>query len=684
MLGIILYSAVALCFGLLTVLLSARWGGGRQGLYVMAACGVTCLWAALIATRHWTQIDPTAIRLVELGRDGLWLIVALQGAGTALPNWLSRGTLALAGVVFLAALISTSWPEGQGFVSEPMMSRAAGVLALLGFIIVIAIYRGAEESHRPSIQPLVYGLSLLFGFDVLLHASTGLSDLHQALANVRGFVDLCAVPLLAIAVRSNPDWSLQIFISRQVIFSLSKILLIATYLLSAFAIARYLRHLGDLWSAVFVVIAGTALVMIVASKTLRRQVQVFISKHFFRAKYDYRVEWLRFIRTLSSTEDEDLRRTAVRALTQIFASPGGVLFLRDDSGTRFVPVSAWPMRIEAVGELPAVSADEGLPQFLLRKQWIVDVDEYRESPDVYDDMQLPPWLLNHGKLRVVAPLLLLDSLLGFVVLYDASPAFELTYEDRDLLKTVGRHVATHIAQFDADRKLAESRQFEAYNRLTAFMMHDLKNSIAQLKLIVTNAERHKRNPEFVDDAISTIANAAERMTRLMDQLRGRAEERLIAIDVGDVVTVAVQRCSNRQPKPLLETVLPAMVRADRERLIAVIEHIIRNAQDATPENGSIKVAMSEARGQAVLTITDTGSGMDPDFVRDRLFRPFDSTKGAAGMGIGAYQGREYARQLGGDVEVRSSPGRGTCFTIKLPLWTQPAAQTSAPQTAQMQ
>jgi putative PEP-CTERM system histidine kinase len=334
--------------------------------------------------------------------------------------------------------------------------------------------------------------------------------------------------------------------------------------------------------------------------------------------------------------------------------------------------------------LPAVSADEGLPQFLLRKQWIVDVDEYRESPDVYDEMQLPPWLLNHGKLRVVAPLLLLDSLLGFVVLYDASPAFELTYEDRDLLKTVGRHVATHIAQFDADRKLAESRQFEAYNRLTAFMMHDLKNSIAQLKLIVTNAERHKRNPEFVDDAISTIANAAERMTRLMDQLRGRAEERLSAIDLGDVVTVAVQRCSNRQPKPLLETALTAMVQADRERLIAVIEHIIRNAQDATAENGSIKVAMSEAGGQALLTITDTGSGMDPDFVRDRLFRPFDSTKGAAGMGIGAYQGREYARQLGGDVEVRSSPGRGTCFTIKLPLWTQPAAHTSAPRTAQMQ
>ena len=124
--------------------------------------------------------------------------------------------------------------------------------------------------------------------------------------------------------------------------------------------------------------------------------------------------------------------------------------------------------------------------------------------------------------------------MGFVLLYDPPPPFELTYEDRDLLKTVGRHVATQIAQQEADRKLTESRQFEAYNRLTAFMMHDLKNSAAQLRLIVDNYERHKRNPEFIDDAIGTIANAVERMTRLIDQLRGSTTpERLARVDLAD-------------------------------------------------------------------------------------------------------------------------------------------------------
>src|SRR5688500_16757016 len=144
-------------------------------------------------------------------------------------------------------------------------------------------------------------------------------------------------------------------------------------------------------------------------------------------------------------------------------------------------------------------------------------------------------------------------MVGFDVLYDPQPPFELTYEDRDLLKTLGRHVATHIAQQDADRRLAESRQFEAYNRLTAFMMHDLKNSVAQLKLIVANAPRHKHNPDFIDDTIVTIANTAERLTQLIEQLRGSTSaDRHVPADLRELAQRAVSRCTYRVPKPQLQ------------------------------------------------------------------------------------------------------------------------------------
>jgi putative PEP-CTERM system histidine kinase len=407
---------------------------------------------------------------------------------------------------------------------------------------------------------------------------------------------------------------------------------------------------------------------------------VFISKHFYRNKYDYRIEWLRFISTLSSTDEEDVGRTAVRAMAQIFGSPGGLLLLRDETGRKFLPYAAWPLNIHSLPMPASMSADDDLPLFLGRTQWIIDTKEFRRTPDFYGNIAMPQWVLDHEQLRIVSPLLQLDRLVGFVVLYDPPPPFELTYEDRDLLKTLGRHVATHIAQQDADRRLAESRQFEAYNRLTAFMMHDLKNSVAQLKLIVANAQRHKHKPEFIDDAIGTIENTADRMTKLIEQLRGSTStDRHVTADLRELAQQAVGRCGYRAPVPVLQPGAPVMVIANAERLAVVIEHIIRNAQDATSENGSVSVSVGQNGREAQLLVEDTGAGMDADFLRSRLFRPFDSTKGAKGMGIGAYQVREYIRLLGGDVEVQSSPGQGTRFEVSLPLsgQSQPGQTTDA-------
>jgi putative PEP-CTERM system histidine kinase len=236
-------------------------------------------------------------------------------------------------------------------------------------------------------------------------------------------------------------------------------------------------------------------------------------------------------------------------------------------------------------------------------------------------------------------------------------------------------VATHLAQFESERTLAESRQFEAYSRLSAFLMHDLKNAVAQLNLVVTNAEKHKANPAFVDDAIDTVANTAGRISRLIEQLqRGEVAERAETVTLEALARTAVERSAAREPAPVLDLEDGALeVAASRERLTSVLEHVIRNAQDATPAQGRVTVRVCRRDGRAVVEVADTGQGMSPEFVRERLFRPFDSTKGAKGMGIGAYQAREYARSLGGDVEVESTPGQGTTFRLILPAMSIPAA-----------
>jgi putative PEP-CTERM system histidine kinase len=203
-------------------------------------------------------------------------------------------------------------------------------------------------------------------------------------------------------------------------------------------------------------------------------------------------------------------------------------------------------------------------------------------------------------------------------------------------------------------------------------MHDLKGLAAQLSMVVGNADRHRRNPEFVDDAISTIAHSTARMQRLIEQLQGQQlQANLRRTSVSAVVHDACRRCSHRAPVPTLCVDRDdAFVLADPERLGTMVEHLIRNAQDATAEAGEITISVRSERDAernvALVSVSDTGVGMTPQFVRERLFQPFDSTKGAAGMGIGAYEVRQYVQGLGGSVEVLREPGAGTSVILRLP------------------
>jgi putative PEP-CTERM system histidine kinase len=683
------YGCAALAFLMLTVLLLTSWRGQRQGAFVIVACAATAVWATILATsNYFGSVAGTLIYYAEIGRSLAWIVALSSIAGPAAPRWLRTTVLAVGVLLLLGPFIAPYfiWLGLLPDDSTLLLARAGLLLALLGLVLLEQIYRNSGPADRHALKYVVFGTGVLLAYDVFLYSQAELlRGITLDAWSVRGLLNTCAVPLLAISARRNPSWSLDVFVSRQMVFYSSTFIAVGAYLTVMALGGFYVRQVGGEWGRVgqIVFMAGSLvlLVSLTASATLRRQTRVFISKHFYRNKYDYRIEWLRFVDTLSSSED-DVKRTSVRAIAQILSSPGGMLFVMEDSQRRLVPAAAWPFSIDELEGVEALPADSELVDFVKRTQWVVDLREYRRVPDLYQNMALPAWFATLPELRVVSPLRQLDKLVGLVMLFDPPPPFDLTYEDRDLLKTVGRHVATHIAQHDADRKLAESRQFEAYNRLTAFMMHDLKNSVAQLKLIVANAARHKSNPAFIEDAIDTIANAVERMTRLIEQLRGSPDvSRNTRLDLSAIVQEAVGRTRDRTPEPQLSLDGSRFeITADGERLASVLEHVIRNAQDSVGGGGTgeVSVTLERRAAEAEIAIADTGAGMDARFVRERLFRPFDSTKGSKGMGIGAYQAREYVRQLGGDVEVQSSPGRGTRFLIRLPLAAeQPVLQTES-------
>jgi putative PEP-CTERM system histidine kinase len=200
-------------------------------------------------------------------------------------------------------------------------------------------------------------------------------------------------------------------------------------------------------------------------------------------------------------------------------------------------------------------------------------------------------------------------------------------------------------------------------------MHDLKNIVAQQELVVANAQRFRHRPEFIDDAFATIRGGTSRIKKVLEQLANvsRTKPAPGRVDVSKVLMEVRSQCADREPVPEIEMQpLSAWVRMDHHELASVLLHLVRNAQDATLPTGRIRIGFSRLDQEIVITVSDTGTGMDAVFIRDRLFRPFDSTKGVTGMGIGAFQARHIVRLAGGELDVSSEPGAGTTFAVRLP------------------
>jgi putative PEP-CTERM system histidine kinase len=318
---------------------------------------------------------------------------------------------------------------------------------------------------------------------------------------------------------------------------------------------------------------------------------------------------------------------------------------------------------------------------------VIELDEYWREPELYGDLILPDWLREARRVWLIVPLLLGDHLQGFLVLAEARAPQQINWEDRDLLKTAGRQVASYVALLEASEALSEAQQFEAFHRLSAYVVHDLKNIAAQLALVVANAARHGKNPAFVEDAFQTVANATERMNRLLAQLRKEppaSAARSMALKA--VVKHAVEARAVQRPAPVARFAAndEPWVQADPERLAAVLEHLLQNAQEATRAEGVVEVTVYSEGSMAVAAVRDDGCGMDEQFIRERLFRPFTTTKGNAGMGIGVYESREFAHAAGGELTVDSRPGQGTTFFLRLPLIENPNVASMQAETGEWQ
>lgn len=531
------------------------------------------------------------------------------------------------------------------------------------------IYRLCNETERWQLKYLCLALVFMYGYDLLMYTEAQvLNTVDPVFWQARGIVVAVVAPLFAISVSRGPkhteDWQA----SKHVVFHTFSLIAAGIYLIYMAAVGYALGKLNSTWSGViqitFLSMSGILFIVLIVSNRVRDLLRVWLSKHFFSYRFDYRREWLDFTQTMANSADST-PSAVIQAMAKICGSPSGLLWTRSEEG-HFSLAESW--RMDNPNCLIAVN---GLANWMEETIWVIDLREWRDTPELYNQLELPPELLDIPKAWLIIPLMFTHRLEGILLLCHPEVIPDINWEDRDLLKLAGRASATHLAQYKANRALLELRQFEAFNSLSAYVLHDLKNILAQQSLIIFNKDFCRDDPEFIDDVFEAIENSVERLKRLMAQMRsGQRGTEQEEVELNDILRAAINSKKSLSPTPHFSSSGEKYyIKADGHQLSEVFGHLIQNAQEATPNDGRIDISLSQRGRNVEVIISDNGLGMDGDFVQNKLFQPFATTKGLSGMGIGAHESREYIRSIGGDIFVESTPGEGSRFSIVLPSMT---------------
>lgn len=674
------YSAAAVAFLFLSILLLTNWRGRLYGMILAIACIMSALWATITAINTvWSYSYTSLVIIMEILRNASWsaFLIVLIGPFQTKSDNLSPPRfrpsilfIALVYLFFIGHAIYTF--QDDSFAPGISFTNLTGIMgcmmmAIIGIILVEQFYRNTLPEKRWGIKFISLGIGAIFIYDFYLFSDALLfRHINFDIWATRGFINAFIVPLIAISAARNPKWAVGIAVSRQVIFYTAASFGTAIYLLVMAGAGYYLRFTGDKWGPIlqvsFLFGAVILLIGILFSGTIRSWLKVFISKHFYSYNYDYREEWLRFTHTLSEEKGE-LKERVIQSFAQLVESPGGGLWLKQDTGL-FIPAQQW--NIPHTKE--TVEQNSPLCVFMEQKDWIIDLNEYRANPSIYAPMIIPEWLQKISDAWFVIPLIQHGKLFGFVVLIKPRSKIKLNWEIRDLLKVAGNQAMSHLAQEEASQALMVARQFESFNRMSTFVVHDLKNLIFQLSLLLSNAEKHKNNPAFQDDMIQTVNLSIGKMKRLLEKLsNSHSLDKPDNIFLNQLLQEIVESKSIFEPRPVfIPHPTELIISAEKTRIKRVISHIVQNAIEATPKDGTVKICLFQKNNEAVIEIQDTGHGMSEKFVQEKLFKPFESTK-SAGMGIGVFESKEYIQEIGGKLEVSTQESAGTTFYITLNL-----------------
>lgn len=712
--GLLSHLGATIAFGVLGVALAARRSPSGFALSVAFAAIVTAFWAGahVIAGLYGPSTMPW-LSEVETLRTATWIgvLLLLQRRSLGLADKPSSSFAVAVGLGFIVALqlaLDILFPIGASttpLVEQPpvamlfVASRLA--LSVSGLVLLHNLYVNSSNADGLPFRLFAVGLGVIFAYDLnlyTLHFLTGQPSI--ALLGIRGAVNALAVPLIFFGLRQ--DVGSRFHLSRQAAFQTVSFSMIGLYLIVMSLLAYGLRltsgDWGQLLQVTFLTVTLIVGALILLSPGFRARLRVRISRNFYRYRYDYRVEWLRFIDMIDAGSADGSNRTPfkerlIEAVATVLDCPGGALLEPADAGGyRAVARWRWPDL-----DPPRIAEGAAITLYFTETGRIVEFDRLRAEAagnadsGSHGSLVLPDWAAADRSIWLAVPLIHREKLTAILILKRSIAVRDLNWEDFDLLRTLARQCASYLAEAETQARLDEASSFDEYNRRFAFVMHDVKNVVSQLALVARNAERHADKPEFRADMVATLNSSVAKMTDLLKLMSREAGE--IAgtsgaggasgsapeeADVARILTIVAAALRRQHGAIELDSAEDSiLVYGDAQRLEAMITHLVQNAIDASAPDALIRLSLRRRGNDVRIIIADSGHGMSAGFIRDELFRPFRSTK-SGGFGIGAFEAREIARAHGGRIDVESRPGEGSSFVVVLPMKSSGARRAALP------
>ena len=634
----------------------------------------------------------TAAFIVKSLVPVIWLCFSLAHSRAdsreALTRW--RIPLAVSGllpmalsVVFRDQLFQVVPGGTAGNVWLLQFGAIATALNVVYLVVLVLILMNLEQTFRSAVGTMrwrlkfvVLALVVIFGARLYVGSQEILfSAPNMALWAVESGALLIGCVFLALSYARTGWTEIAVYPSSAVLRSSLTILIVGGYLFVVGVLAQIVRRFGgaELFQvqALVVLLGMAGLAVLLLSDRARQKIHAFVVRHFRKAQHDSVRVWTLFSRRLASVTDQArLCSVSATLISETFDVLSVTLWLLDEEKGRLVVAASTSRQAPRDSDTDSADiASSAVTVGLQGKSSPFDLEEANEAW-VEELRRLNSSAFASGGRRLCIPLRAGEQSLGVIVLADRINGAIYTVEELELLSCIGDQITSVVLNLRLATVVAHAKELEAFRTMSTFFVHDLKNAAASLNLMLKNLPVHFDEPAFREDALRGVGNTARRiddMIARLSALRQRTEFVRADTDLNQLVSEALDRVDEMPNIELTREFRPLpRILADREQIQSVVTNLVLNARDALGSGGRIQVRTEHREGRAVLSVMDNGCGMSPAFVKESLFRPFQSTK-KKGLGIGLFQCRAIVHAHGGGLRVETELGKGTTFLASFPV-----------------